>query len=222
MLSVCMIHQFEHNLKYLMCPNHCLSFSKCLKLSAEDYTSMSRLLHSLETLSQKHPDVLVQELANNLRAAIATHGAYQPVTFTTPTQCTRNPETPPSKNKLPFWTKQQTQTQVRDPQTSSHSFPPNTIINAPTNTNIRHPELPKQSALETGTTGGGQTSGSSDPPTRAFTDLLLDACAPNVPVRALALRMLTQMVQDRNPEAVQSQEKVFMVSCLVMYSHNLF
>ncbi|XP_075998713.1 transport and Golgi organization protein 6 homolog [Genypterus blacodes] len=178
------------------------------QLSAEDYTSMSRLLPALDTLSQKHPDVLVQELASNLRTVIATHGACQPVNFTTPTQCARNPETTQSNNKLPFSKKQQMQTQVRDPQKSDHSSPPNPIINAPADAHIRHPELPKKSVLET---GRGKTSGNSDPPTRALTDLLLDACDPNVPVRAFALRMLTKMVQCKNPEAVQAQEKVFMI-----------
>ncbi|XP_028307371.1 transport and Golgi organization protein 6 homolog [Gouania willdenowi] len=48
------------------------------QLSSEDYSSMSRLLTPLETLSKRHSDVLIQELASNLRAVIATHGAYCP------------------------------------------------------------------------------------------------------------------------------------------------
>uniref|UniRef100_A0A8C7L8Y7 Transport and golgi organization 6 homolog n=1 Tax=Oncorhynchus kisutch TaxID=8019 RepID=A0A8C7L8Y7_ONCKI len=60
-----------------------------LPLSAEDYSSMSRLLPPLEEISQRHPEVAIQELASDLRAAIATHGAYQPdnVTRATRYQC---------------------------------------------------------------------------------------------------------------------------------------
>uniref|UniRef100_A0A8C7Q392 Transport and golgi organization 6 homolog n=1 Tax=Oncorhynchus mykiss TaxID=8022 RepID=A0A8C7Q392_ONCMY len=55
-------------------------------LSAEDYSSMSRLLPPLEEISQRHPEVVIQELASDLRAAIATHGAYQPDNVTRATQ----------------------------------------------------------------------------------------------------------------------------------------
>ncbi|KAF7647712.1 hypothetical protein LDENG_00168050 [Lucifuga dentata] len=181
------------------------------QFGAENYASLSRLLPYLEALSQKHPDAAIQELATNLRVVIATYGACHPVNLTVPAQCTRIPETRPKKSNLTFKKKQQMQTEQRDSQSSSHSSPPNTIVNAPTSTHIRHPELPEQATFGKGTTEGGQKSGSVDPclSTMAFTDWLLEACDPDVPTRAFALRMLTQMVQDRNPEAVRSQEKVF-------------
>uniref|UniRef100_A0A8B9KYV5 Transport and golgi organization 6 homolog (Drosophila) n=1 Tax=Astyanax mexicanus TaxID=7994 RepID=A0A8B9KYV5_ASTMX len=52
--------------------------SGAAQLSAEDYSSMSSLLAPLEQLSQQHPDPVIQELASDLRATIATHGAYCP------------------------------------------------------------------------------------------------------------------------------------------------
>ncbi|KAI4901669.1 hypothetical protein NFI96_012847 [Prochilodus magdalenae] len=52
--------------------------SGAAQLSAEDYSSMSRLLAPLERVSQQHPDPVIQELASDLRATIATHGAYCP------------------------------------------------------------------------------------------------------------------------------------------------
>uniref|UniRef100_A0A3Q0SQR6 Transport and golgi organization 6 homolog (Drosophila) n=1 Tax=Amphilophus citrinellus TaxID=61819 RepID=A0A3Q0SQR6_AMPCI len=132
------------------------------QLSVEDYASMSRLLPSLETLSQQHPEAIIQELASNLRAVIATHGAYRPENLTT--QSPRN-----------------------------------------SNTTVKNQNVVK-----------GQTSGSRDPhhPSKPFCDWLVEACEPDVPTRAFALRILTQMVQQRNPEAIQAQEKVLTVSYL--------
>ncbi|XP_066541796.1 transport and Golgi organization protein 6 homolog [Hoplias malabaricus] len=48
------------------------------QLTADDYTSMSSLLAPLEQVSQQHSDPVIQELASDLRATIATHGAYHP------------------------------------------------------------------------------------------------------------------------------------------------
>lgn len=63
--------------------------------------------------------------------------------------------------------------------------------------------------------GTPQTSAHGSP-TKPFSDWLLEACDPDVPTRALALRILTQRVKNGDPEAVQAQEKVFMVSCLLV------
>ncbi|XP_020311620.1 transport and Golgi organization protein 6 homolog [Oncorhynchus kisutch] len=73
-----------------------------LPLSAEDYSSMSRLLPPLEEISQRHPEVAIQELASDLRAAIATHGAYQPdnVTRATRYQCPKTDNNVPTKKNF--------------------------------------------------------------------------------------------------------------------------
>ncbi|XP_032379205.1 transport and Golgi organization protein 6 homolog [Etheostoma spectabile] len=165
------------------------------QLSAEDYSSMARLLPPLEMLSQKHPEVVIQELASNLRAIIATHGAYWPESLTDIAQRSRNPETTTMNNSV-FGKKQTTQTETSDSQTSPHSSPPGS--NSPSNTHIRHPASSGRSAA-------------AGPPTKPFSDWLLEACDPDVPTRAFALRVLTQMMRKENPEAVQAQEKVLML-----------
>ncbi|XP_037622900.1 transport and Golgi organization protein 6 homolog [Sebastes umbrosus] len=177
------------------------------QLSAEDYSSMWRLLPPLETLSQKHSDVVIQELASNLRAVIATHGAYRPENATAVAQPSRNPETT-ATNNIPFRKKQ---SETIDSQTSSHSSPPDSSSHG--NTHIRHPASSGRSTAGISPEGGGRTSGTSNlcPPTKPFSDWLLEACDPDVPTRAFALRVLTQMVQKENPEAVQAQEKVLML-----------
>ncbi|KAM6946118.1 transport and Golgi organization protein 6 homolog [Aplochiton taeniatus] len=52
------------------------------------------------------------------------------------------------------------------------------------------------------------TTGGHAPPRMAVSDWLLEACDPEVPTRAVALRALTRLVQERDPEAAQAQEKV--------------
>lgn len=172
---------------------------------------MSRLLSPLETLSQMHSEVVIQELASNLRAVIATHGAYRPEDLTATAQPSRNPEMTAKTNSVPFRKKQKLQMKEKNSQTSPHSSPPES--NSPSNTQIRHPA---SSAAGIRSKGGERTWCTTDrcPHSKPFSDWLLEACDPEVPNRAFALRVLTQMVQNRNPEAVQAQEKVLMVGCL--------
>ncbi|KAI1890045.1 hypothetical protein AGOR_G00169170 [Albula goreensis] len=101
-----------------------------VQLSPQDYAAMTLLLPPLDRISQEHPEQVIQELASDLRAAVATHGAFCPDT--------------------------------------------------------------------------------------AFSECLLEACDPDVPTRAVALRTLTRSLQDRNTEALQAQDQV-----LTLFLENL-
>lgn len=156
------------------------------QLSADDCCCMSRLLPHLQTLSLQHPDPLVQELASNLRAVIATHGAYRPEDLAAAGagQSSKHRETTP---------------EMRSEGNVSQSS---------VRTSSRHPEP-------------SQRPGPKDDPdssNKPFSDWLLEACDPEVPTRAFALRVLTQKVQRRDPEAVQAQEKVLLVCGFVLLS----
>ncbi|XP_073328421.1 transport and Golgi organization protein 6 homolog [Pagrus major] len=172
------------------------------QLSSEDYSSMSRLLLPLEKLSQLHSEVVIQELASNLRAVIATHAAYRPENLGTAAHPSRIP---------PIMKKQKMPTEADNTKSSPHSPPLDS--NSQSNTQTGQPVSSKRSATGVGPKDGGRNSGTSDPcpPTKAFSDLLLEACDPDLPTRAVALRILTQMVKNGNPEAVQAQEKVLML-----------
>lgn len=161
---------------------------------------MWRLLPPLESLSQKHPEVLIQQLASDLRAVIATHGAYRPENFPAVASASMKPK----------MTVKNTQTGANNPQISPHSSPPDR--NAKSN---RPPASFGKSAAKV--SPEGRTSGTSTlhPPTKPFSDWLLEACDPDVPTRAFALRVLTQMVKSGNPEAAHNQEKLLMVGCFV-------
>ncbi|XP_024138311.1 transport and Golgi organization protein 6 homolog [Oryzias melastigma] len=153
------------------------------QVSSEDYALMSKLLPPLDSLSQLHPDEVVQELAANLGAVIATHGAYRPENLTAPAaSCSRNPETSAKNSSVQISEVKESRTGVC---TSSR--------------------LPASSA------GAKNPNRKPESPSKPFSDWLLEACDPNVPTRAFALRTLTQMVQLKDPEAVQAQEKVLML-----------
>ncbi|XP_035498334.1 transport and Golgi organization protein 6 homolog isoform X1 [Scophthalmus maximus] len=161
------------------------------QLSSDDYSSMSRLLPPLETLSQKHSDVVVQDLASNLRAVIATRGAFCPENLP---KASRRPEatkTTAKNHRVPSGNKTKVQTEGKDSRTSPRPSPHD--CKPPT----RRPP----------SSGGGVQYSSAKP----FSDWLLEACDPDVPTRAFALRVLTQMVQNGSPEVVQAREKVLML-----------
>lgn len=174
---------------------------------------MSRLLPPLETLAQMHSEVVIQELASNLRAVIATHGAYWPESLNTAAQSSRNPA---------FKKTQKMQSKANNSQTGRHSS--SLDSNLPPNTQITHPLSSGGSIAELGPKRGERTSGTNDPcpHTKALSDWLLEACDPDVPTRAVALRGLTQMVQNRNQESVQAQEKILMVGCFLTVCASAF
>ncbi|CAN9493125.1 unnamed protein product [Ophioblennius macclurei] len=116
-----------------------------------DHASMSGLLPPLEDLASRHPDAAVRELASDLRAAIATHGAYRPDRLAA--AATAAPP-PPDANQM------------------------------------------------------SEPGPAPSPAPRPLSDWLLEACDPDVPTRALAIRTLTHLVQVKDPDAVGAQEKV--------------
>ncbi|XP_029009112.1 transport and Golgi organization protein 6 homolog isoform X2 [Betta splendens] len=164
------------------------------QLSAEDYCAMSRLLLPLETLAQQHSDVVVQELASSLRTVIATHGAYQPANLSAAAQSSKNHE--PLKNDNEFSKKKQ---KLQTGASNARNNPPLSSLGN---------NSPGGPASEMNVPDEGRTR-VHESPAKPFSEWLLDACHPDVPTRAFALRILTQRVQSREPEAVQAQETVF-------------
>lgn len=165
---------------------------------------MSRLFPPLDTLSRMHSDAVIQELASNLSAVIATHGAYRPESLHTPSQ----PVTNPACRKT-----HKMQTEAKTSQTGPHSSLQDS--DPLSTTPITHPVSSGGSAAESHPKRERRTFGTDDPHPiqKALSDWLLEACDPDVPTRAVALRGLTQMVQNRRPEVVQDQEKILTVGC---------
>ncbi|KPP67672.1 hypothetical protein Z043_113713 [Scleropages formosus] len=184
-----------------------------MELSAEDYSCMSHLLQPLDQISKQHPEPVIQELASDLRrATLATHGAYCPDTVTQaahrwkPTKSSHS--VPEAHSKDPHQTvhnvptkHSQTAAMERTPTTQPSFGPPTD------HTNSRTPAPEVQ-------TPGPRACGSStgEPhdalPSKAFTECLLEACDPDVPTKAMALRVLTGMVRQRDAETLRFQDKV--------------
>ncbi|XP_034541556.1 transport and Golgi organization protein 6 homolog [Notolabrus celidotus] len=179
------------------------------QLSAEDYSSLSRLLPPLDTLSQKHADVFIQELASNLKAVIATHGAYRPENLTTAAQSSTITAKTAKNNSVPQKKKKKIATKPVGLEARPRST--STISNSQSDTQIRPSASPEGSPAGGSPTGGKRKAREPQTPPKTFSDCLLEACDPDVPTRAYALRVLTQMVQRKNPEAVQGQEEVLML-----------
>ncbi|XP_049580174.1 transport and Golgi organization protein 6 homolog [Syngnathus scovelli] len=171
------------------------------QLTVDVYSSMSRLLRPLETVSQQHPEVFIQELASNLRAIIATHGAYRPDDLTIGAfPGSKDCHVSPNDNNLPSKRKNKIETKTQTCPPSPLSLN-NTL---------------QQSHIKQSTSSEGSLAGEGSRPSKAFSDWLLEACHPDVPTRAFALRNLTQMVRSKDQETVQAQGKV-----LTLFLENL-
>lgn len=154
-----------------------------LQMTASDYSRMLKLLPALETLSQQHPELVVRDLASSVTAVIATHGAYRPDGFAAATR--------------------------RDDSTSaSGSSSSPDAPSVPTPTQSTASGLAANAARRI---SSSSSSSSYQPPTKAVSDWLLEACDPDVPTKAVALRSLTSLIQTRSPDAVEAQEKIFKV-----------
>ncbi|KAL1256924.1 hypothetical protein QQF64_012469 [Cirrhinus molitorella] len=177
--------------------------SGAAELSADDYSSMGELLPHLEQISQQHPESVIQELASDLRATIATHGAYRPKTC---------PKTATQHSTA--------QSSAQPPGHSSKTLPANTPSSrapsrhqVPTQP-ISHPRHKTDTSVtpkvnDSQTTRGIPNYRISEPSSsKAFSECLLEACDPDVPTRAVALRSLTRSVRDGDKEALQNKDKL--------------
>ncbi|XP_077452713.1 transport and Golgi organization protein 6 homolog [Stigmatopora argus] len=170
------------------------------QLTANVYSTLSRLLRPLETLSQKHPDVFIQELASNLRAVIATRGGYRPEDIATSASAgLRDNKISPKSHS--HTSEKRHKTAIKEWNTC----PPSSISNKFQQSHIKSP-----------TYSWGSKGGENVRPPKSFSDCLNEACDIDVPTRAIALRTLTQMLQSRDQETVQAQEKV-----LILFLENL-
>ncbi|NWR25056.1 TNG6 protein, partial [Emberiza fucata] len=153
-----------------------------VQLKSSDFAVLKRLVPLLEELSRSYPEPLTQELASDLRIAILTHGACSPGTL----------------------------------GPAAHSLlgtQPGTAARSPAG---RAPGPPAHGDSSTGQ-GRGREPGAPPAP-RAHSpapgglqELLESACDPQPPARAAALRRLASLVTQRDPEAIQLQEKLLQV-----------
>lgn len=174
--------------------------SGAAELTPEDYSSMAELLPYLGQISQQHPEPVIQELASDLRATIATHGAYHPKTVL---------KTAGQHNTA--------QSPAQPANHSSKSSPATTSSSrAPSRSQI--PSQPLSHSKNTADPGTKPKVKDFPEisPSKAFSECMLEACDPDVPTRAVALRSLTRSFRDGDREALQNKDKL-----LTLFLENL-
>ncbi|XP_032925414.1 transport and Golgi organization protein 6 homolog [Catharus ustulatus] len=170
-----------------------------VQLKSSDFEVLKRLVPLLEELSRTYPDPLTQELASDLRIAICTHGACSPGTVGAaadsvlgrkPGMAAQSPAGPPGTAPSP-----------PSPR-HGHGHSPSA-----------HSERSKgQSTCHEPSASGVSPAPCADSLAPAgLQELLLSAYDPQPPSRAAALRHLASLVTQRDPEALQLQEKLLQV-----------
>ncbi|XP_032557122.1 transport and Golgi organization protein 6 homolog isoform X3 [Chiroxiphia lanceolata] len=173
-----------------------------VQLQSSDFSVLKRLVPLLEELSHTYPEPLTQELASDLRIAICTHGACAPGTVGAaadnvlgrkPGMGAQSPAGIPSGAPSPGGS--------RAPLQHRHSSPL-----------ARGEKSTEQST--------GHEPSATDPTPAACANslapaglqgLLVSAYDPQPPARAAALRHLTSLVTQQDPEALRLQEKLLQV-----------
>ncbi|NWT21617.1 TNG6 protein, partial [Vireo altiloquus] len=169
-----------------------------VQLQSSDFAVLKRLVPLLEELSRTYPEPLTQELASDLRIAICTHGACSPGTVGAAADGVLG----------------------RKPGTGAQS-PTGAPSRAPTPPSPRHghgsPSARRERSGEQSTRREPRASGASpapcadSPAPAGLQELLVSAYDPQPPSRAAALRHLASLVTQRDPEALQLQEKLLQV-----------
>uniref|UniRef100_A0A8C4X7P0 Transport and golgi organization 6 homolog n=1 Tax=Erpetoichthys calabaricus TaxID=27687 RepID=A0A8C4X7P0_ERPCA len=158
------------------------------ELKSEDYTALKHILPLLQDISDHHHEVIIQELASDLRITIATHGAFTPETVTHAAHRTINQK---GQEQL----KEQTvikESSFPDKQSKIKQDIPINLVG----TNCNNDQSKDHGNCED---------------EKLVSECILEAVHPDIPTRATALRQLTQMIKSKNAEAVNCEEKILLV-----------
>ncbi|KAM9481885.1 transport and Golgi organization protein 6 homolog isoform 2-T2 [Clarias gariepinus] len=228
--------------------------SGAAELTSEDYSSMARLLAPLEQISHQHPELVIQELASDLRATIATRGAYhsdsvnnaaqfyshsgyaqtkdgvpsqKPGNFVKPVGISDSPQSPVSKNlEMPHVIQQSPNVPLSCSSANSQSdglmpsLSQNTACHGTVNSSaemreqaqsFQHTDERNGKSFRPKSAASTNMSASTAPPEKVFSEWLLEACDPDVPTRAMALRALSQCVKEGTKESTQARDKLLMI-----------
>ncbi|OXB78378.1 UNVERIFIED_CONTAM: hypothetical protein H355_009149, partial [Colinus virginianus] len=171
-----------------------------VQLKSGDFAVLKRLLPLLEEVSCTHPDPVIQELAADLRIAICTHGAFSTETVDTAAESVLGKKLGPGRTGAGTGPCQSPRAVGTLPQHSHGCSRPSTPR-----------EGEAQSVREPRATGPVAAPSTESSAPAQLQELLLSAYDPQVPVRAAALRSLSSLIMQRDPEALQIQEKILQV-----------
>uniref|UniRef100_A0A8C9FY98 Transport and golgi organization 6 homolog n=1 Tax=Pavo cristatus TaxID=9049 RepID=A0A8C9FY98_PAVCR len=172
-----------------------------VQLKSSDFAVLKRLLPLLEEVSCTHPDPVIQELAADLRIAICTHGAFSTETVDTAAESVLGKKLGPGRTEAGTAPYQSPGAGGALPQ-HGHG--------------CSHPSAPRESEEQTvhgepSAVGPAAAPSAESSASAQLHELLLSAYDPQVPVRAAALRSLSSLIMQRDPKALQIQEKILQV-----------
>uniref|UniRef100_A0A8C3VWB1 Transport and golgi organization 6 homolog n=1 Tax=Catagonus wagneri TaxID=51154 RepID=A0A8C3VWB1_9CETA len=175
-----------------------------VQLKSSDFAILKQLVPLLEKVSKSYPDPVIQELADDLRITIATHGAFSTEAVSVAAQSTLSRKDPEGKRE-----EQQHSSHERPRDVSPSRLEPQQSRGTSRETGLKAnlplvpPVVPEPS------TTTNQKSGSLT--AEQLQEALLSAYDPQIPTRAAALRTLSRWVEQREPKALELQEKLLKI-----------
>lgn len=161
------------------------------QLKSEDFASLKQLVPLLDELSRLHPEPVVQELAADLSVSICTHRA-----FSTEAICTAACK---ALGRSVGGAAGQGSAGTPDGTPRPGAPPPQKFPRS-------HPGQPQgmDSVAK-------ESSAAPCSPQSHLQALLSAAYSPDIPTRAAALRHLSRMIEQRDPGALETREKLLKV-----------
>lgn len=159
----------------------------------------------MEKVSTTYPDPVIQELAVDLRITISTHGAFTTEAVSVAAQSTLSKEDPEGKRE-----EQQQASHERHCDMSPSHLKPQQSHDMSRQTGLKPnpplvPPVVREPSITTNQKSGSLTA-------EQLQEALLSAYDPQIPTRAAALRTLSRWVEQREPKALEVQEKLLKVS----------
>lgn len=176
--------------------------SGAVQLQSGDFAVLKRLVPLLEELSRTYPEPLTQELATDLRIAICTHGAFSPGTVGAAADGVLG-------KKLGTGAQSPASIPGGAPSPGGGQAPPRYGHGSPSAPRERSEE--QSVSHEPGTAGPAPAPCADSPAPAGLQELLVSAYDPQPPSRAAALRHLSSLITQRDPEALRLQEKLLQV-----------
>ncbi|XP_045149853.1 transport and Golgi organization protein 6 homolog, partial [Echinops telfairi] len=173
-----------------------------VQLKSSDFAILKQLLPLLEKVSTTYPDPVIQELADDLRITIATHGAFSTEAVNVAAQSTLNKKDPEGKIE----TNQERSTDVARSHLEQQQSSANSSHQA--GRKPAHAPLIPQEASKASTTVGQR---SQCIPSEELQEVLLSAYDPQIPTRAAALRTLSHWIEQREGNILEIKEKLLKI-----------
>uniref|UniRef100_A0A8C4WQG6 Transport and golgi organization 6 homolog n=1 Tax=Gopherus evgoodei TaxID=1825980 RepID=A0A8C4WQG6_9SAUR len=186
-------------------------FTDIVQLKSGDFAFLKQLVPLLEEISRIHPEPVIQELAADLRITICTHGAFSTQMVGTAAHSTLGKSI--GSNRSGGQTHANPTESPEDKTARLSLGPPQNNENCShTNSSMASNHSPKgkngDSTVQKECPAGTPTAALSP---QQLQELLLSAYDPEIPVRAAALRGLSRLIEQRDPDGLKAQEKLLKV-----------